>query len=108
MKRLDNYIQEKLYIGKGYKVDKVEIENHIDEILHKATSAKYDVSFGNYEGELYVNIKFEEDQDNDDIHNWGLVIFKDILDETKYKKYNQGSDWWCSSSKKIVLRFAYK
>ena len=109
MKHINNYIVEKLQINKDSNISEQEkIENHIDEILHKATSDKYDVSITNNESHLYIIVKFEKDQDNDDIHNWGLTIFNDIIDETKYKELNRGSDWWVSSPRKIVFNLAYK
>lgn len=112
MDNLSKYIIEKLQINKDTKVKYTEgqkIKRIIDKYLNnKVSSDEYKVYSSNQENELYIKVEFEKDQDNSNIHNWGLDIFNSIYDEKKYKKYNQGSDWWVSTPKRFIMRFEYK
>ena len=112
MKKINTYIIEKLRIDKNIKIkDSIkpeEIKKIIDDYLKEVTVDKYEVYFGDQEDELYIEIIFGPDQDNTQIHSWGLDIFNGLYDEEKFKPYNRGSDWWVSSSKKVVFSFKYK
>ena len=112
MNNLSTYIIEKLHLDKNIKIKdstkQEEVKKLIDEYLKPVTSDKYEVYFGDQEDELYIEIIFDSDQDNTNIHNWGYDIFTDLYDIEKFKPYNRGSDWWISSAKKIIFSFKYK
>lgn len=111
MRKINNYIIEKLKLNKDTKEDNNiydDIRNKIDEYL-KMFNNNYAVSFEHSnEEEIYIVIYFSQRLNNNVIHNIGLGIFKMIYDEDKFKKYNQGTDWWISSQSQIVFKFEYK
>jgi len=112
MNNLSTYIIEKLHLDKNIKIKDStrsdEVKKIIDDYLKEVTVDKYKVYFSDHEDELYIEIIFDQDQDNTQIHTWGLNIFNELYDEEKFKPYNRGTDWWISSAKKIVFSFKYK
>ena len=112
MKKINTYIIEKLRIDKNIKIKDStrsdEVKKIIDDYLKEVTVDKYEVYFDDHEDELYIEIIFDSDQDNSNIHNWGYDIFIKLYDEKKFKPYMHGTDWWISSLRKIVLNYKYK
>ena len=111
MKKINLYVIEKLKLNKDTKEDNNiydDIRNKIDEYL-KMFNNNYAVSFEHSnEEEINIVIYFSQRLNNTVIHNIGYGIFKMIYDENKFKKYNQGTDWWVSSQSQIVFTFEYK
>ena len=114
MRQIDTYITEKLHLTKDikrslYPKTLEEAEQTINDILDSLTKDKYEVSFKHSDDEqLYIQINFEKNQNNTTLHDGGYKAFVALYDEEKYKKYNQGTDWWVSSPTRIVLKFVYK
>lgn len=109
MKEFNTYIFEKLKINKDSKLKyQEELKNIIDEYLSEVTVDEYNIYFNISRIEVYIEIEFKLDQDNSQLHSWGYDIFNLLFNKEKFKPYNQGTDWWISSQRKIVFNFDYK